>query len=608
VDRLRRHPVLVVGGLTLVLALPLLIAIVVLHQPRWFPLLDMAQTELRVRDVWSRNPPLIGLAGRIGPFNENGGSHPGPLSFYALWPVYQLFGASAYGMQVANVVLDIAAIALVLWIGWRRGGVGMTLALAATMAVVTHAYGAFLLTLPWNPYMPVLWWLVFLLAVWSIVVDDLVMLPVAVFAGTFCMQTHIPYLGLVGGFVLGATVWVIVRAVRQRDNQRLRRDLVRYGVIAVVLGVVLWTPPVLDELVHEPGNITTIREHFSDPPETPVGLKDGVYVLGTQLNPYRFVTEVLVRDGKPRPVDGSMAPGLLLVAAWGAAAVVSAWKLRVRALVALHAVIGVALVLGVISAARIFGTVWYYLLLWAWGIVALMLLALGWTVVEVVRRRLDDDGCRRAARAGAAALGAVVVVTSIVFAVDAADVDVQSPRLNEALGEVVGPTADAIDAREAAGARGPYVVSWLPDPLAIGSQGFGLLNELVRRGYDVNASTVFRPGATRYHVMDPAAATLEIHLATGPAIEEFRAQHPDFEQVAAYDPRTQDEREEAARLREEVIEELEAAGLDASARDVDLNLFMVGVDQQVPPATRDKIARIVELGMPAAVFIGPPVE
>ena len=104
-ERLRRHPVLVVGGLTLVLAVPLLIAIVVLHSPRWYPLLDMAQTELRVRDVWSSHPPLIGLAGRIGPFNENGGSHPGPLSFYALWPVYALFGSHAYGMQVANCLL-----------------------------------------------------------------------------------------------------------------------------------------------------------------------------------------------------------------------------------------------------------------------------------------------------------------------------------------------------------------------------------------------------------------------------------------------------------------------------------------------------------------------
>ncbi len=108
--------------------------------------------------------------------------------------------------------------------------------------------------------------------------------------------------------------------------------------------------------------------------------------------------------------------------------------------------------------------------------------------------------------------------------------------------------------------------------------------------------------------MDPATATLEVHLATGPAIDAFRAEHPDFEEVASYDPRSSEEQAEAARLRDEVIDELEAAGLDASAKDVDLNLFMVGVDQQVPAATRDKIARIVELGMPVAVFVGSPVE
>src|SRR5437879_11031154 len=94
------------------LSIPLVIALVALHQPRWYPLLDWAQTEIRVRDVISAHPPLIGLAGRIGPFGVNGGSHPGPLSFYALWPFWRLFGASAYGLQVGNVVLDIAAIGL----------------------------------------------------------------------------------------------------------------------------------------------------------------------------------------------------------------------------------------------------------------------------------------------------------------------------------------------------------------------------------------------------------------------------------------------------------------------------------------------------------------
>ena len=69
--RSRRDAWLVVA-IGAVLTIPLVVALVVLHSPRWFPTLDMAETEIRIRDVWSSNPPLIGLAGRIGPFGANG--------------------------------------------------------------------------------------------------------------------------------------------------------------------------------------------------------------------------------------------------------------------------------------------------------------------------------------------------------------------------------------------------------------------------------------------------------------------------------------------------------------------------------------------------------
>ena len=65
-----------------------------------------------------------------------------------------------------------------------------------------RAYGSVTLTEPWNPYLPVMWWFLFLIAVWSVLCDDMVAFPVAVFAGSFCMETHISYLGLVGGLSL----------------------------------------------------------------------------------------------------------------------------------------------------------------------------------------------------------------------------------------------------------------------------------------------------------------------------------------------------------------------------------------------------------------------
>src|SRR5437868_13247304 len=132
-----RVPTLI-AALVAVLSIPLVIALVVLHEPRWYPLLDWAQTEIRVRDVISSHPPLIGLAGRIGPFGVNGGSHPGPLSFYALWPFWRVFGGSSYGLFVSTVVLDVVAMALALWIAVRRVGPSLLLGFAAVLALLSR--------------------------------------------------------------------------------------------------------------------------------------------------------------------------------------------------------------------------------------------------------------------------------------------------------------------------------------------------------------------------------------------------------------------------------------------------------------------------------------
>ena len=63
----------------------------------------------------------------------------------------------------------------------------------------------------------------------------------------------------------------------------------------------------------------------------------------------------------------------VLVIGGGISGLACAWRLRRRAILLLDTVLVVALGLGLVSSVRIFGTVWFYLLLWAWGLVALML-------------------------------------------------------------------------------------------------------------------------------------------------------------------------------------------------------------------------------------------
>jgi len=217
------------------LLIPLVISVVVLAQRRWFPAnLDFAWTEFRVRDVGTARSPLIGLPGRIGTMVTQG-SHPGPISFYLLAPLYRLLGSSTWALRASAVGLNFAGLIAVLLIARRRGGAIVFLGVFATAALLIHFLGASILTMPWNPYMPVIWWMVFLLAAWSVLLDDLPMLPVLAFAGAFCVQTHISYLGLVGGVSALVVGWMIYSVFKRRGV--LGEHPLRWIAISVALNV-----------------------------------------------------------------------------------------------------------------------------------------------------------------------------------------------------------------------------------------------------------------------------------------------------------------------------------------------------------------------------------
>jgi hypothetical protein len=415
------------------------------------------------------------------------------------------------------------------------------------------------------------------------------------------MQTHISYLGLVGGLGVIAIAAAWYHWYRAQNDADERRKLARWMLVAVALGVVLWIPPVIDQIVHSPGNLVALRDHFSDPPEDPIGLSEGIRVFLAELNPWSLLTRTAVAEGQAQATGGSVVPGLALLAVWGAS-VALAWRIRHRALLSLDFVLGIALVLGAISTIRIFGFVWYYLLLWAWSLVALLVMTIAWTTVAYFSRRLDDRRRARATRVGCAALAAAAVLMTAVLTYDAAYVTIPSPRASEVVGKVVGPTAKVLRERPQ---DSPFLVTWLPDPLSIGAQGYAMLNELERRGLDVKAASPHRAGATPFRVMDPEDARLEVHLAVGPTIETWRAM-PGYEEVAYFDPRTPAERAEFARLREQVIEDLRAVGLENKVPQVDENVFTLAIEPKVKRRTRELIARMGDLGLPGAVFIGPP--
>ena len=484
------------------------------------------------------------------------------------------------------------------------------LAVAALLAVLALGYGIGPLLEPWNPYLPMLWWLVVLLAVWSVLAGDVALLPIAVVAGSYCAQTHLPYLGLAGG--LGVLVVVALVLQARRGDRETRRRLLTWGSASLGLGVLLWLPPVIDQFVHDPGNLSLLADHLGSPPEPAVGLGRGVELALLHLDVLGFVGEggrgatgSLV-DASSDP-EGSIVPGLVALVVWGAAA---AWTVVHRraspTLLALHVVVGAALALGVVSMSRIFGKVWYYLMLWAWGTAALLLLAVGWTVAVAVGERITPDQ-RAAVRRVATGIGiAVVGVSSVLFIGDALDAPPPSPTESRILGALVPETVAALEAGvgDAVGPDGTYLVEWT-DAYYFGSQGYGLVSELERAGLDARTAAHRHVPITDHRVVDdPLEADATVYLATGMYIEEVEGL-PGVVEVAHVEPRDAAELAEFDRLRAEVIADLEAAGLDDIVPIVDRNLFGASIDERVPVETQRAMARMLDLGQPAAVFIAP---
>jgi len=566
------------------LVIPLVVAAVTLHSPRWYPTLDLAMTELRVRDVGGADTPLVGLPGRIGTLEQQG-SHPGPISFYALAPTYRALGSSAWALQVGALVL-VASVGLA----------AMALALG---------YGFSVLSEPWNPYMPLFFWLAFLIACWGMAVGDRWCAPIAVVLASFCAQTHLPYVGLTVGLGLGS---LAVGILLERHELSWRDWLAPLGV-AVVAGLVLWSPVVADQLVHDPGNARMIVDHFRDPPEDPVGLRDGLHVILVHLD----LTSMggLTSGGSGSLVDssydpkGPVGPGLALLAVW-VASVVVAWRSRLERLLRLDLVIAGGLVLAVVSAGNIFGKIWYYLTLWAYGLTALIVLAVAATAATVLEGRLVPERRETWQRASLVGLVVLIAMGSVALTVKALDAPEPSPLLSRGLALVLPDTIEGLEEGKGAatGPDGRYVVTW-SDALFIGSQGYGLVSELERAGLDVGVRDWAKAPVTPQRVIPPDEVTAVVHFASGDYIGQWLAK-PGVEVLAQADPRTPAEREEYEALEAAVAADLEQSGLGDIVPLLSGNLFGASLDPRLSDAQLDDIERLLELGLPVAVLVAPP--
>jgi hypothetical protein len=593
--------------LGLAVALPLLVAGVVLLFRPWVPVLDMAMTEFRVRDVGGRHTPLVGLPGRIGDFPDQG-SHPGPWSFYLIAPFYRLALSTAWGMELASIVINSACVVVLVVMGHRRVGAPGAVVLAGIGALAVRGYGLTVLTHPWNPYFPVLVWLVALVATWSVLAGDHWFAPLATATSVLAAQTHVPYLVsaiALNGLVVGALGlrWWHGRAAAEAEPETVRPLLATLGA-----ALVLWTPPFVEQLRNgDDGNIAKLIDHFgTEQDEAAIGLAAAFRLLTQHFDVVRTGWDLLAREDafvhRAGQVDaGTSVVGVLVLVAWAAAGL-WAWQRRHRELLALHAVTVVMAVTGLVSISRIFGKVWFYLTLWMSGTVLLVVVALAWTAWSLVTERRSAPD-RRVVPGVALGVGAAVTLASLMAAVGH---DVPEDDLAEDVRRIVPAVTAALDADvgAATGRDGSYVVFW-QESVVPGSQGYALMNELERRGYRVGVHPTWRVPETGHRVRRDGEYTAEVHLVSGAWIDDWR-DRPDHVLVVEYDDRDATERARFDELEARVIARLTELGRPELVEEFQRNIFGTSLRPELPRDVVDDLAEMLLLGEPVAVFVAPP--
>ena len=129
---------------------PIVVAALSLIGDAWYPVGDLSHIYFRVGQVGTRSTPLVGAE------TIKGWAHPGPAEFWLAAPLYRLTGEDARSLMWTAATINVVAVAGIAAVAWRRGGFPLLLGLMAMVGVLIHTLGPERVTSIWNPFLPLL--------------------------------------------------------------------------------------------------------------------------------------------------------------------------------------------------------------------------------------------------------------------------------------------------------------------------------------------------------------------------------------------------------------------------------------------------------------------
>lgn len=590
----RRHGLSSVAAFSIAAVLvgvPFVIAVVSLLGYHWYPSSDLALEVLRIKDVGGRHTPLVGMQSRFD------WSHPGPLMFWVFAPIYRVFGNT--GLLAGAGILNAGAVVGALFVGWRRGGLPMLAIVAAVAAVLVHALGPELLIQIWNPWVPVLPFLLYLMLAWSVAEQDWIALPWVVGIGSFVIQAHVSYAPVVFGLgflslAIGAYGTRAVRADLHGDgviDTSARQSARPWIVVAAIVGVVLWLAPVVQQFTGSPGNLGAIIDSFRHPRDPTVGWSTAVGVMGREFG---FVGPWITgNDAGPfgTVAAASAVPATLLVFT-AAALGVLAWRRGAHdaGRLALMAVAGAGLSL--VAVSRITGVLGAYLVRWTWVVAAFLWLSLLWSALSLLARSSVNK---------ALVATAVVTVSGLVASTgwSASTVDVPGQHFSDAVARLGPSVARRLQSRQR------YRVTAVDTDNIPPPMGIAMFQDLEDRGQQVRVELRLSRALGAWRTARRPQVSGVVIIVAGGDIERGWTPPAGSRRIAAYDPLTPRQRARVHRLEREVRTQLGSSAPPDVLGVLNPITRHQLVQHGVAARTVDELARLQEHGDAYTVYLTP---
>lgn len=434
----------------------------------------------------------------------------------------------------------------------------MLMIIGVCSAVFVHAASEMLID-PWNPFIAVAPFGLFVLAAWGLSARIWLLAPLMVAAGTFAIQSHVGYAVLVAPLIVWAVAAATVGARRSTSTSERHVRLALASSVGV--GLLMWAAPLAEQLSRSPGNIRAIARYFLSPnSEAPAGWSVSSDVISRALAPFgQWIgfAEPLNRFGM---VASTSVLWALPIVAVLVLATLSAHRRRDRLGVLGGVTVGLAVLLGAVAAARINGLAFSYIVRWSW-----MLGMLTWAMALWLSWRMVGERVTCRIRSALMITGLVVMLGfGFVTSFSARGLALPGPdRESTALAQIADdlraliPTPPEHEAYRV----GPVGYSWF-------EMFSGVVNHLDASGIAVVTEPDFSISFGGHRTVGghraPTPSAGAIRVVTGED-DGWYADDPNWQLIAAHDPLDTEQQTLLNDLRSRVQAQLIAAGRNDEA-------------------------------------------